>query len=159
MKPYAGPLMLLVIVGGVLIYRATSADKSPPRDFTNAELAGPAPDNEGTCYSLSTVFIANNVFGGVPRTWTSPRKGAWTLTLETVGQGGGGPVREFQTWTFEQRGEQVRMVEADASDGYPKDIEESLNRLLQAPNARGSTPVDRCLKDGGTGYQYKKKQK
>lgn len=158
MKPFAGPIMLLVLVGGVFLYRATSGEKAPSRDFTDAELAGPAPDNEGTCYSLSTVFIANGVFGNVPRTWTSPRKGAWSLTLEKVADGGGGPVREFQTWTFEQHGDQVRLVEADASQGYPTDLEENLTRLLEAPNARGSTPVDRCFKDGGSGYRYKKKK-
>jgi hypothetical protein len=158
MKSLAGPMMLLVIVVGFFLYRTMSAEAAPSRDFTEAELAGPTPDYDGTCYSLSTVFIANGVFGNVPRTWSSPRKGAWALTLERVADGGGGPVREFQTWTFEQHGEQVRMVEADASQGYPKDIEENLNRLLEAPNARGSTPVDRCAKDGGTGYRYKKKK-
>jgi len=157
MKPFAGPMMLLLVVVGFLLYRSTSGDKTPAREFTETELAGPAPDYQGTCYALSTVIIANGVFGNVPRAWTSPRKGAWTLTLENVTQGAGGPVREFQTWTFEQHDAQIRLIEADASPQYPKDITENIDRLLVAPNRRGSTPVDRCLKDGGSGYNFRKK--
>ena len=38
MKALAGPAMLLVIVGGFTIYKATSKDAVPSRDFTELEL-------------------------------------------------------------------------------------------------------------------------
>ena len=61
MKALAGPAMLLVIVGGFTIYKATSKDAVPSRDFTELELAADDEDHTGTCYSLSTVLIANGV--------------------------------------------------------------------------------------------------
>lgn len=161
MKALAGPAMLLVIVGGFTIYKAMSKPTGPSRDFTELELAADDDDHTGTCYALSTVLIANGVFGDATRTWTAPDpddEDKWDLELEVVRQGGNGPERLYQTFTFEKFGEQVRLVEVDASEEFPTDVTENIDRLLQAPHHRKSTPVDRCLKDGGTGYQYPPKK-
>jgi len=149
--------MLLVIAGGIIIYKAASKDDVPSRDFTELELAADDPDHTGTCYSLSTVLIANGVFGSVTRTWSLPDEhdeDKWMLRVENVRQESNGPVREFQDFTFEKVGEQVRLVSVDASAGYPTAVAENIDRLLEAPHARRSTPVDRCGKDGGTGYRF-----
>jgi len=156
MRALAGPAMLLVIVGGFVVYRSTSKEDAPSREFVNLELAAEDDDHTGTCYSLSTVLIANGVFGGAVRTWTPDEKNEhrWTLLVENVRQDSTGPAREFQEFTFEKFGQQVRLVDVDASEGYPTGIEENIDRLLQAPHARKSTPIDRCSRDGGTGYQF-----
>jgi hypothetical protein len=149
--------MLLVIVGGIFVYRMTSKDEAPPRDFAELELAADDAEHTGTCYSLSTVLIANGVYGQVPRSWSRPnerQEDRWTLRLENVVQAPNGPVREFQDFTFEKVGPQVRLVSVDASAGYPTDVAENIDRLLAAPHRRRSTPVDRCLEDGGTGYRF-----
>src|SRR3954466_8563772 len=98
MKALAGPAMLLIIVGGYSIYRAATKDDAPTRKFTELELAAGDADHTGTCYSLSTVLIANGVFGNALRTWTTPEKDnldRWMLTLENVRQGYDGPRSEF----------------------------------------------------------------
>jgi hypothetical protein len=122
----------------------------------NLELAAEDDDHSGTCYSLSTVLMANGVFGGAVRTWTPDGKNEhkWTLTVEKVRQDSDGPAHEFQKFTFEKFGQQVRLVDVDASAGYPTEVEVNIDRLLQAPHARKSTPIDRCFEDGGTGYQF-----
>lgn len=152
MKAFAGPAMLLVMVGGYLIHRGCSDEKSPPRSFTEAEFAGAGAQN-GSCYALSTVLIANGVFGNVPRTWTSPRDQVWTLALEKVADRGSGPVRLFQNYTFERVGDQVKLAGVEASEGFPTDLQANIDDLLVAPNMRRSTPVDRCA-NGGTGYRF-----
>jgi hypothetical protein len=165
MKSLAGPAMLLFVVGGFTIYKAMSKDDSPSRKFAELELAANDEDHTGTCYSLSTVLIANGVFGNAARTWSAPdapdgkkndRK--WTLELENVVQGFNGPTREFQKFTFEQVGEQVRLVAVDASKGRSTELDWNIDQLIEAAHARQSTPVDRCLKDGGTGYRYPPKK-
>ena len=149
--------MLLVIAGGIFIYKAASRDEAPSRACTELELAADDPDHTGTCYSLSTVLIANGVFGNVTRTWSMPdahNENRWTLRVENVRQAPNGPVREFQDFTFEKVGEQAHLVSVDASAGYPTAVAENIDRLLAAPHARRSTPVDRCRNDGGGGYQF-----
>ncbi len=157
MRALAGPAALLAIVVGFLAWHRTSAEESPDREFTGLELAGPGPDYQGTCYSLSTVFIANGIFGNVPRTWKQERDDAWTLTLERVSQGSNGPVREYASWSFEKHGEALRLAKVAASAGFPQDIAGSIDQLLLAPNARRSTPADRCLEPRGTGYGFTRK--
>lgn len=154
MKSYAGPMILLVVVVGFLIYRTTNKPDAPSRDYTERELTGPAPGYEGTCFELGTVLVANGVFGDVPRKWSSPREDVWTLTVDRVVQTPGGPIREFQAWTFEPNGdEQVRFVSVEASKGYPDTIEATLAQFLRTANSRGSAIVERC-KEGGKGYMY-----
>ncbi len=157
MRALAGPAMLLVIVGGVFFYKSTSKDEAPSRSFVELELAADDEDHTGTCYSLSTVLIANGVSGGVVRTWSTPEpknSDKWTLTVESLYHERGQPVRQYQAFTFEKFGEQVRLTGVDASEQFPTGVRENIDRLLQAPHARKSTPVDRCSEDGGTGYQY-----
>jgi hypothetical protein len=157
MKALAGPAMMLVMVGGFMAYRAMHSADSPSLKFTELELAADDADHSGTCYALSTVLVANGIFGNAARSWVAPEKknkDKWTLVLENVVEGPKGPVRVFQNFTFEKSGEQVRLVKMEASEGYPTEIGANIDRLLEAPHARHSTPVDRCGKDGGTGYQF-----
>jgi hypothetical protein len=160
MRGLAGPAMLLVIVGGFIIF-TMSKEPGPSRDFVELELAADDDDHTGTCYSLSTVLIANGVFGSATRTWSAPdpdNENKWDLTLEGVRQGANGPERIFQEFTFEKFGEQARLVDVDASEDLPVEISENIDRLLEAPHHRKSTPVDRCREDGGTGYQFPPKK-
>ena len=79
MRALAGPAMLLVMVGGFAIYRGMAKDDAPSRDFLELEFAGADAGHTGSCYSLSTVLIANGVFGGAARTWTAATTtpGSW----------------------------------------------------------------------------------
>jgi hypothetical protein len=146
--------MLLVVVGGFGLYRFMAREKAPSHEFVELEFAGADAAHTGSCYSLSTVLIANGVFGGAPRTWTAAGKHAWTLGLESVAQGNGGPVHEFQNFTFEREGRQVRLTSVEASKGRPTDVNKNVDMMLDAPNERHSTPVDRCLEPGAPGYRY-----
>jgi hypothetical protein len=155
MRALAGPAMLLVIVGGIAIYRGASKEDAPSRDFLELEFAGADADQSGSCYSLSTVLIANGVFGAATRTWKAAGKDRWNLGLEAVSQGYNGPVHDFQNFTFEKSGKQVRLTAVDASKGRPTDVGKNIDLLLDAPNARRSTPVERCAEAGASGYRYK----
>ena len=148
MRALAGPAMLLVIVGGFLAVRYTSRDDGPSRKFTELEFSD-------SCYSLSTVLIANRFMSGASRTWTSPRDDAWTLKLDDIVAGPGGPVRMYQKFTFEKFGTQVRLVSVEASEGLETDRTHNTNSLLEVPNERRSTPVERCEEPGATGYRFK----
>ena len=154
MKALAGPAMLLVVFGGLAIYRGMSKEDAPSRDFLELEFAGADSDHTGSCYSLSTVLIANGVYGSTARTWKADGKDTWTLSLETVAQGYGGPVHEFQNLTFEKAGEQVRLKAVEASKGRPTDVAKNIDLLLEAPAGRRSTPVERCAAAGATGYLF-----
>jgi hypothetical protein len=151
MRALAGPAMLLVMVGGFLTIRYMHREEGPSRKFTELELAD-------SCYSLSTVLIANRFLSGASRTWTTPREDAWTLKLDDVVQGNGGPVRMFQKFTFEKFGNQVRLVEMEASEGLGTNLTDNLDTLLETPNERHSTPVERCQEPGATGYHFKPKR-
>lgn len=146
--------MLLVMVGSFLAYRLASKEEAPSREFTELELAGADDDHTGSCYSLSTVLIANFTFADATRTWTTPRENAWTFTLDSVAQGFGGPVRVFQKYTFERRGKQVHLVSIEAAEGMNNDLKKNIDDLLDTSNQRHSTPVERCLAPGATGYLF-----
>ena len=156
MRAMAGPAMLLVMVGGFAIYKATSKESAPSRKFVELELASNDAYHTGTCYALSTVLVANGLFGNAARTWTAPEgaRDRWTIELENVVQGYSGPVREFQHFTFEKVGEQVRLVDVKASEGRRTELGWNIDELIAAAHARKSTPVDRCKEDGGSGYRY-----
>lgn len=161
LKPFAGPAMLLIVVGGFAIHKITSKENAPTRKFTELELAANDADHTGTCYSLSTVLIAHGLFNKAVSTWSAPEKkneDKWTLELENVVQGYNGPSREFQKFTFEKVGEQVRLVAVDASKGRPTDLDANIDLLIEAAHDRRSTPVDRCASNGGMGYQYPPKK-
>jgi hypothetical protein len=151
MRALAGPAMLLVIVGGFLTVRYTTREEGPARDFTELEFAD-------SCYSLSTVLIANRFLSGASRTWTAARDDAWTLKLDDIVQGTGGPIRMFQKFTFEKYGDQVRLVAMEASEGLETDLARNVDTLLEMPNERHSTPVDRCQEPGATGYRFVRKR-
>jgi hypothetical protein len=157
MKALAGPAMMLVLVGGYAIYKGVHHDDSPSRSFTELELAAADADHTGTCYALSTVLVANGMFGNIPRTWSLPDKrnhDRWMLTLENVRQGYNGPQNEFQKYEFERYGTTIRLVSVDASQGYPTDLDKNIDHLLEAAHDRRSTPVARCLGNDGHGYRF-----
>jgi hypothetical protein len=145
MRPLAGPAMMLVMVVGFAAYRMSSSDDAPPRKFLELELAGLDSDQAGSCYSLSTALMTSHPHAGEARTWTSTRNDEWTLLLDDVVQGNGGPVRAFQKFTFEKRGELVHLVSVEASQGLDSDLERNIHELVSMPKGRRSTPVDRCL--------------
>jgi hypothetical protein len=155
MRALAGPAVLLTMVVGFMAYRAFAKEDAPSREFTDLELS--LPGEEGSCYSLSTTFIANGVFGKLPRTWKKVGEKEWQLTVERVIQGYNGPTREFTTWTFGAHGKAVELKKVEASQGLPQEPAASLAQLLSAPNAMHSTPVDRCLETGATGFLYERK--
>ena len=154
MRALAGPAMMLVMVGGFLAYRLSSDEKAPSRDFLELEFAGADSGHTGSCYSLSTVLIANRPFGGEARTWTSTGKNSWTLLLDDVVQANGSPVRVYQKFTFEKHDERVRLVSMETSDNLDSDLKRNIDELVTVPKARHSTPVDRCLEPGATGYLF-----
>jgi hypothetical protein len=154
MRALAGPAMLLVMVGGFAIYRGMANEEVPARDFLELEFSGADAGQSGSCYSLSTVLIANGISGGVTRTWKTAGDDSWALSLESVTQSYNGPVHEFQNFTFEKSGKQVRLKSVEASEGRPTDTGKNIDLLLEAPNARHSTPVGRCAERGATGYHY-----
>jgi hypothetical protein len=155
MRAMAGPVMLLMVVLAFTGYRYLHKPDAPAREFTDLELSIPGQD--GSCYALSTVLVANGIFGGAPRTWKMVGDDEYQLTVERVIQGYGGPAREFSTWTFEKRGKAVELTAVEASQGQPQDPAASIGQLLQAPNARHSTPVERCLEPGASGYLFTRK--
>lgn len=159
MRALAGPAMLLVVIGGFALYRSMAKETAPSRDFLELEFAGADADHTGSCYSLSTVLIANGAFGRATRTWTAAGKDAWTLELERVEQAYNGPVHEFQKFTFEQAGKQVRLTSVDASKGFPTEVNQNIDKLLETPNGMHSTPVDRCLDASVTAYRFEPRKK
>jgi hypothetical protein len=154
-RALTGPAVMLTMVVGFTAYRVMSKEDAPSREFTGLELS--LPGGPGSCYSLSTTFIANGVFGKTARTWKKAGDEAWSLTVERVVEGRGGPTREFTTWTFERHGKAVELVRVEASPGLPQDPGASLTELLHAPNSMRSTPVERCLEPGATGYLFRRK--
>jgi len=151
MRALAGPAMLLVIVGGFLAVRYTSRNDAPSQEFTEMEFAD-------SCYSLRTVLVTNRFLSGASRTWTAPRDDAWTLKLDDVVQGNGGPVRVFQKYTFEKYGDNVRLTAMEASEGLDTGIDHNVDELLEAPNARHSMPVERFQDPAATGYHFVRKR-
>jgi len=154
MRALAGPAMLLVIYGGFMIHRMATKEDAPSREFTELEFAGADDDYTGACYSLSTILVSNRAYSRATRTWTSPKEGAWTLTLDDVVDGYGGPVRVFQKFTFEKYGDQVRLVWVEASEHLSTDLKHNIDELLEAPRSLRSTPIERCQKEGAKGYLY-----
>jgi len=154
MRPLAGPAMLLVIAGAFLVHRLTSKEEAPSRDFTELEFAGADEAHTGSCYSLSTVVIANRAYSKAVRTWSSPRKDAWTLALDDIVQGPAGPIQLSQKFTFEKHGDQARLVSVEASENLPTDLKLNIDELLEKPRSMQSTPIERCLQPGATGYLF-----
>jgi hypothetical protein len=63
-------------------------------------------------------------------------------------------VRAYQQFTFEQRGELVHLVKVETSASFDPGLERNIDELIVAPNSLHSTPVDRCLAPGATGYRF-----
>jgi hypothetical protein len=154
MRALAGPAMLLVMTVGFVAYRMSSTEESPSRDYLELEFAGADAGHTGSCYSLSTVLIANRRGGDEARTWTSGGEDEWTLLLDNVVAGNGGPVRAYQEFTFEKHGDLVRLVKVEAASGFDSGLGRTIDGLVAAPNSLHSTPVDRCLVSGATGYRF-----
>jgi hypothetical protein len=154
MRPLAGPAMMLVMTVGFVIYRMSSGEEAPSRAFLDLEFEGADFEESGSCYSLSTILIANRPFGGEARTWTSTAENRWTLLIDDVVQGNGGPVREFQKLTFEKHGDLVRLITVETTKGFDTDLDRNVEGLVRAAHGRRSTPIDRCLEPGAKGYLF-----
>jgi hypothetical protein len=154
MRALAGPAMLLVLVGGFAVHRFLSREESPSHAFTDLEFAGADDAQTGSCYSLGTVLITNRTKDGSARTWSKSDDGAWTLLVDDVTQGYNGPERVYRKYTFARFGDRVRLVAVDGSKGTDMTIKYHVDDLLEMPHALGSTPVNRCLEPGATGYQF-----
>jgi hypothetical protein len=154
MRALAGPVMLLVIVGGFGLHRALNRPEGPSRDFLELELAGPE-GQPGSCYSLSTVLIANSVFNDAVREWSAAGEQAWTLSFEDLHQGPDGPVSVFQRFTFERRDGMAHLTKVQATKGINTNLSDNLRGLLEAPNERRSTPVERCALAGAQGFAFR----
>jgi hypothetical protein len=154
MRALAGPAMLLVLVGGFAVHRYLSREESPSHAFTDLELAGADDDQTGSCYSLATILITNRTNDGSARTWSKSDDGAWTLLIDNVVQGYNGPTRAYRKYTFAKFDNRVRLVAVDGSRGMDMAIKHHVDDLLEMPHALRSTPVDRCLEPGATGYQF-----
>jgi hypothetical protein len=157
MRALAGPAMLLVLIGGFGLHRALNKAESPTRDFLDLELAGAGSDNTGACYSLSTVIVANTAFSSAMLHWKPAGENAWTLSMEDLVSAHGGPTHVFQRFTFEQRGDLVHLVSVEASEGQNTEVAANIDGLLEAPNERRSTPTERCLEPGASGYRFARK--
>jgi hypothetical protein len=155
MRALAGPAVALTMAVGFLAWRALATDEAPTRAFTDLELS--LPGEEGSCYALGTVLVANALFDNAPRTWQKAGDDAWRLTIERVIPGYGGPTREFSTRTFARHGKAVELTAVEASPDQPQEPADSIDQLLEAPNTRHSTPVERCLKPGASGYRFTRK--
>jgi hypothetical protein len=156
MRALAGPVMLLVIVGSFGLYRALGKPDAPPHEFLELEFAGADRERTGSCYSLSTVLVATTAFLDVQRTWKRNEDDTWTLTLESVQNGYNGPAHVFQSFTFEQHDDRVRLKSVDATKGVNTDVEDNIDALLEGPHDRRSTPIARCQAPDATGYQFKR---
>jgi len=100
------------------------------------------------------VLVTNRFFSDATRSWSSPREDAWTLALDSIVQGNGGPTQIAQKFTFEKDGDQVRLASVEASERLPTDLKTNVDALLESPRALRSTPVERCQKEGATGYLF-----
>jgi hypothetical protein len=157
MRALAGPAMLLVIAGGIGLYRYNSAPTAPPRDFLDLEFAG--NEDLGSCYSLSTVIVANMIFNSSVMKWERDGDDTWVLSLDEVQDSGRGPVLVYQHYTFRQQGDRAHLVFIDASEGQNTDLAANIDALLQAPNERRSTPVDRCKDPDAEGYHFRRRKR
>ena len=79
------------------------------------------------------------------------------LSIDNVVHGARGPEHWFQHLTFREQDDQARLVSVDASEGQNTEVAANLDAMLEAPNRRHSTPVDRCVEPGATGYLFKRK--
>ena len=156
MRALAGASLLLVLVGGFGLYRFTAAPKTPPREFLELEFAG--ADDTGSCYALDTVIVANTAFSGAMMEWKADGDDTWILSLEDVQNGGGGPTHVFQRYTFRADDDLAHLVYIEASKGQETDVVANIDSLLEAPNARRSTPVERCAEDGAEGYHFRERK-
>jgi hypothetical protein len=154
MRPLAGPAMMLVMAVGFVILRMSSKEESPPRDFLDLEFEGADFEQTGACYSLSTVLIATYPIGGEARTWTSEGDDRWTLLIDDVVRGNGGPVRAFQKLTFEKHENMARLVTVETTKGFDTDLDRNVEWLVRSAHGRRSTPIDRCLEPGAKGYLF-----
>lgn len=149
--------MLLVVFGGAAVYKLMPGEDRPARKFTDLELAAADAAHTGTCYSLGTVLIANGAGANSVATWSQPNEDdddRWTLLLENVHHGPNGPQHVFQKFTFQRVGEQVRLVDVDATERISTDLAANIDGLLEGPHDMRSTPVDRCQASGATGYKF-----
>jgi hypothetical protein len=144
-------LMVLAIVWS---RSCGQTEDAPPREFTELELDAADAEATGTCYSLSTVLIANTYSGPRPViTWTKVSDSVWKRRGEGLNDANSGVQGAW--WiehTFERRDDRVILTDYESSDAREYTAQQVIDALLEAPIERRSTKVDRCI-NGGTGYK------
>jgi hypothetical protein len=155
MKFLPGLVVAVLIVFAIVWSRSCGqTEDAPPREFTELELGAADAEATGTCYSLSTVLIANVYSGPRPViTWTRVSDTVWKRRYEGVHDANSG--LQGAWWiehTFEQRDPKVVLTGYESSDAREYTSQQVLDSLLEAPIERRSTQVDRCI-NGGTGYR------
>lgn len=154
MKFVAGPAAIIVIVGGMAIYRWMQDDPpKPPPQFLDAELVATDEDETPTCFSLGVVLTANFALRHdlLPR-WTAVSADKWRFQLDEIGGTGAEGAHAWFSYTFEKYGDQIFLDSVANSREDDPSVEAAMNELLRAPTEFKSTPVERCAK-GGTGYK------
>ncbi len=48
----------------------------------------------------------------------------------------------------------MHLASVKASENLPTDLKTNVDALLESPRALRSTPVERCQKEGATGYLF-----
>jgi hypothetical protein len=144
-----------VIVLALVLTRCSARGERPPQEFLDAELTAGDAAQTGTCYSLGVVLTAN--YGrqrDAVKKWEQLAADRWRFTFEAIQQEyGGGPQAFTLNATFERGGTRVRPVEITSTSAVDASVLEAMRGLMEAPDAYGSTKVDRC-QQGGTGYKF-----
>jgi hypothetical protein len=156
MRFVPGMVVGLVFALAFVLYRTFGdTEAAPPRDFLELELAAADDQHTGTCYSLSTVLIANTVgYSNATISWHRVDRDTWTRRNEELLQSYAGPTVQWQSFTFKRENEQIVPIAHDAAPDPVPPLDVAIDRLLEAPIARRSTRIDRCLK-GEVGYTPK----
>jgi hypothetical protein len=157
MRFVPGTVLASVIVLAFLAYRLFGAtDTAPPRDFLELELLAADNEHTGTCYSLSTVLIANTIgYSNATVSWHRVVPDTWTRRSEEMVQSTRGPTHVWQSITFRRENERILPVAHDSAPDPGPTLVDAIDQLLHAPIERGSTRVQRCLA-GGASYTPKR---
>jgi hypothetical protein len=154
MRFIPGTVLAIVTALAFLAFRLFGSNETtPPRDLLELELTAADREHTGTCYSLSTVLIANTVgYSNATVSWHQVDSDTWTRRSEEMVQSTRGPTHIWQSITFQREQARIAPIAHDSAPEPVPPLGMAIDRLLQAPIERGSTRIQRCL-DGGTGYQ------
>ena len=83
--------------------------------------------------------MTSHPHAGEARTWTSTRDDEWTLLLDDVVQGNGGPVRSFQKFNSKNAASWSISISVEASQDLDSDLERNIHELVSMP--KGADPL------------------